>query len=230
MTDQVVSMATPLKDFSYTVCYYTEMNFQSNENPCNDNNRVSVVLIVAISALSYRIIQCMRQGYDKGEYFCTPYFLNTMKYATSLITAILAFQYRLQQGQANSILPAWLVFAGISTIYSYAWDIKMDWGLLEKNDRHPLLRKYLTFEPRRNYYIVCVSNLLMRLVWTMTLSPSIATFFGNANIFTLITGMIEILRRGIWNLLRVEKEHLVNCGDFKAVPDTTEIENKLTRA
>lgn len=35
--------------------------------------------------------------------------------------------------------------------------------------------------------------------------------------------MIEIFRRGIWNLLRVEKEHLQNCGDFKAVPDTTEI-------
>lgn len=63
----------------------------------------------------------------------------------------------------------------------------------------------------------------MRLAWTMTLSPNIAQFFGNANIFTLITGMIEILRRGIWNLLRVEKQHLVNCGDFKAVPDTTVI-------
>ncbi len=33
--------------------------------------------------------------------------------------------------------------------------------------------------------------------------------------------MIEIFRRGVWNLLRVEKEHLQNCGDFKAVPDTT---------
>jgi hypothetical protein len=27
MTDQAVSMAVPLKDFSYTICYYTEMNF-----------------------------------------------------------------------------------------------------------------------------------------------------------------------------------------------------------
>jgi len=79
----------------------------------------------------------------------------------------------------------------------------MDWGLLQKNDRHPYLRKYLNFEPKRNYYIIMISNLIMRLSWTMTLSPSIATIFGNANIFTLITGMIEICRRGIWNLLRV---------------------------
>ncbi len=143
-----------------------------------------------------------------------------MKYAASLITAILAFQYRLG---GSHILPFWLLFAAISTIYSYIWDLKMDWNLLQKNDRHPYLRKYLTFEPQRNYYIICISNLLMRLVWIMTLSPSIASFFGNANIFTLITGMIEIFRRGVWNLLRVEKEHLQNCGDFKAVPDTTEI-------
>jgi hypothetical protein len=27
MSDQAVSMAVPLKDFSYTICYYTEMNF-----------------------------------------------------------------------------------------------------------------------------------------------------------------------------------------------------------
>ena len=66
MTDQAVSMVVPLKDFSYTVCYYTEMNFQSTENPCNETNRISVVLIVVVSALSYRIIQCIRQGYDKG--------------------------------------------------------------------------------------------------------------------------------------------------------------------
>jgi hypothetical protein len=103
------------------------------------------------------------------------------------------------------MLAAWLVCAAISTIYSYMWDLKMDWALLEKNDRNPFLRKYLTFEPRRNYYIIVVSNLVMRFAWTMTLSPNIATFFGNANIFTLIAGMIEILRRGIWNLLRVEK-------------------------
>lgn len=79
----------------------------------------------------------------------------------------------------------------------------MDWALLQKNDRHKFLRKYLSFEPARNYYIVMISNLILRLSWILTLSPSIVELFGNANIFTLVTGMLEILRRGIWNLLRV---------------------------
>lgn len=131
----------------------------------------------------------------------TPFFFNTLKYGASLVTSVLAFLYKLNP----NILPAWLLFAAISTIYSYVWDLKMDWGLLQKNDRHPYLRKYINFEPQRNYYIIIISNLIMRFAWTMTISPSIATFFGNGNIFTLITGMIEIFRRGIWNLLRVEK-------------------------
>jgi hypothetical protein len=34
MTDQVVSLVTPLKDFAYTVCYYTEIDFTTDVNPC----------------------------------------------------------------------------------------------------------------------------------------------------------------------------------------------------
>lgn len=50
-----------------------------------------------------------------------------------------------------------------------------------------------------------VTNFLMRCSWTLTLSPSIAAYFGNSALLTLVTGSIEIIRRGIWNLLRVEK-------------------------
>ncbi len=127
MTDQLVSMVTPVKDFAYTICYYKDIDFSKTDNPCKDSNIASVVLIVAVGALSFRMIQCMRQGYDKGEYFATPFFLNTIKYGLSVITAVLSFQYRLG---VQNILPAWLVFAAISTIYSYIWDLKMDWNLL----------------------------------------------------------------------------------------------------
>jgi hypothetical protein len=36
-------------------------------------------------------------------------------------------------------------------------------------------------------------------------------------LFSLLTGSLEILRRGLWNLLRVEKEHLANCAEFSAI-------------
>lgn len=66
MTDQLVSMVTPVKDFAYTICYYKDVDFSKTDNPCKDSNIASVVLIVAVGALSFRMIQCIRQGYDKG--------------------------------------------------------------------------------------------------------------------------------------------------------------------
>jgi hypothetical protein len=66
-------------------------------------------------------------------------------------------------------------------------------------------------------------NFIMRLSWMLTISPNIALIFGNSSLLTLVSGSIEIVRRGIWNLLRVEKEHINNCVQFKAIPDMTSI-------
>lgn len=125
---------------------------------------------------------------------------NTFKYIASLIASVLAYVYNLGYPK---LLGVWIMASAISTIYSYFWDLKYDWGLLEPNAKNWLLRKYLTFEPKRNYYIVIVSNFIMRLSWMMTISPSIALYFGNSQLLTFVTGSIEIMRRGIWNLLRV---------------------------
>jgi hypothetical protein len=40
MTDQVVSLVTPLKDFAYTICYYTQIDFHTDKNPCSKNSKV----------------------------------------------------------------------------------------------------------------------------------------------------------------------------------------------
>jgi hypothetical protein len=141
-------------------------------------------------------------GYQEGKFFMTTYMANAIKFFVSLVTAILSYVYNL--GYPN-LLGIWIITSFASTIYSYYWDLKYDWVLLEPNCKYWLLRKYITFEPKRNYYIVIVANFIMRLSWMMTISPNVALYFGNSSLLTLITGAIEIIRRGIWNLLRVEK-------------------------
>ena len=37
---------------------------------------------------------------------------------------------------------------------------------------------------------------------------------------------VEIIRRFIWNFIRVELEHLHNCAELKAVPDYTSFERE----
>jgi xenotropic and polytropic retrovirus receptor 1 len=209
MTDQWISMATPLRDVAYTACYYTNLNFDLiSVNPCKSKNTFEVVLLVVLIVQAYRIMQCIRMGYQEGKYIMTPHMANTLKYILSLASAVISYVYNLGY---THLLWLWVVISVISTLYSYMYDLKMAWGLLETNSKNWLLRKYLTFESKRNYYLVIAVNFLMRFSWTLTLSPSIAAYFGNPSLLTLVTGCIEIIRRGIWNLLRLEKEHLKNC-------------------
>lgn len=133
----ILSFSVPLKDLQYTICYYTTLNFEKDDGSCKDHKQYSSVLIVVVLGLSMAILQCFRQAYDTGKFLMTPYFINTLKYAVSLTTALLAFQYKLG---ASSIQSAWLLFAVISTLFLHGWDVVMDWNLLQKNSKHPFLR------------------------------------------------------------------------------------------
>lgn len=206
MTDQLISLITPFRDFAYTICYYINLtdegSVNSRSNTCNSAKRFEVVFMVGAIAYFFRIVQCMRQGYDKGSYFCELEFLNTIKYAFSLITLTLSFLWKAGD---DTIFNVWIVFACLSTLYSYIWDLKVDWALFEKNSPHRFLRKNLCY-PYQAYYVIIVVNFLLRIVWVGTLSQSIANnAFGSPQIFSLVTGVLEIFRRGIWNMLRVER-------------------------
>lgn len=98
MTDQLVSLVTPFKDFAYTICYYQNIDFSSSfsveDNYCSASTRIEVVFVIGAIAYSYRAIQCIRQGIGKGKYFFTPEFFNTIKYLSSLVTLVLSYEYK----------------------------------------------------------------------------------------------------------------------------------------
>lgn len=96
-----------------------------------------MVLIVTVFASLLKILQCIRQGYDKGKYFMTPFFFNSIKFFFIAATAVLAFLYKLG---SSKIQAAWILFAIITTFFAAAWDIKIDWDLLKNNPKHPFLR------------------------------------------------------------------------------------------
>ena len=62
-----------------------------------------------------------------------------------------------------------------------------------------------------------ILNLILRTTWMLSISPNIINFFGRPELFLFVIGALEIFRRGLWNFFRVEREHLANLGQFKAV-------------
>jgi hypothetical protein len=100
----------------------------------------------------------------------------------------------------------------------FYWDIKNDWGLLQKSRKNLFLRDDLCYGTAKVYYCIVVIDFVLIVSWILTLSPSIVASFNILpGVFSLLTGSLEIIRRGIWNLLRVEKEHIANCAEFRAV-------------
>lgn len=88
----------------------------------------------------------------------------------SLITLVLSFVWK--NGNQN-MFAAWLTFTIASTIYSYTWDLKVDWALLDCKSKYRLLRPKLFYSSPKFYYIAMILNLVLRLAWALTLSPNI---------------------------------------------------------
>ena len=70
------------------------------------------------------------------------------------------------RGFSAKVLGAWILLIVCATLYSYTWDILIDFRL-----QFCLLRPTLTY-PRPFYYWALVSNFIMRCLWVLTISPA----------------------------------------------------------
>jgi len=97
------------------------------------------------------------------------------------------------------------VFGVIYSVCTSSWDILMDWSLLKRNCKYPLLRNELVFESVWPvYYFALISNVILRFAWVIYLIPSPASM----TLKVFIIALLEVLRRFQWNFYRLENEHL----------------------
>lgn len=65
--------------------------------------------------------------------------INFGKYMFSILASSLSFTVKKLHENGSDLeskfFVAWLVVAGITTLYSYIWDLKKDWGLLEPGQK-----------------------------------------------------------------------------------------------
>ncbi|XP_029308881.1 xenotropic and polytropic retrovirus receptor 1 homolog isoform X4 [Cottoperca gobio] len=109
----------------------------------------------------------------------------------------------------------------VSSCYTLVWDLKMDWGLFDRNaGENTFLREEIVYPHKAYYYSAIVEDVLLRFSWTLTVSLSTVTGLdGISDILATILAPMEVFRRFVWNFFRLENEHLNNCGEFRAVRD-----------
>jgi len=122
----------------------------------------------------------------------------------------------------------WLIFKILSTIDSSYWDTFKDWGLFEVSFDSTRRRLEITKTDRYSPLNAAISvlNFLLRAAfilnfWMFTNAGIYGANF-NREMSIFFLSVIEIYRRGQWNILRMENEHLTNVGNYRATKDIPE--------
>ncbi|XP_015515100.1 solute carrier family 53 member 1 [Neodiprion pinetum] len=221
--DQLNSLSTVFLDFHFLICFYITNGdwFEAGDTQqCLSGSYIVRPILNCLPAW-FRFAQCIRRYRDSKEAF--PHLVNAGKYATTFLVVITNTLRTFHAGEYTNHwdspwLWLWVVSSLINSIYSYTWDIKMDWGLLDSNaGENRFLREEIVYSTGF-YYFAIIEDFLLRFVWVATY---IVTQYGyvQSELMTSIVATLEVFRRFIWNFFRLENEHLNNCGKFRAVRD-----------
>lgn len=227
--DVLTSLVKPGIDIAYSLCFlftglFLDKTLSDNDagNVCLNSFALTRVLTPIISALPLwlRMLQCLRRYHDTHERF--PHMVNAGKYATAS-SVVLVGVFHASMAKAGGVeQAAWVITLSGSTLYSYFWDVLMDWDLWKKN--HSRLRQDLIYPNRAFYYVAIVLDLFFRFAWALTFVPTDASPFGVwfHQALNPVSAGCEIVRRGVWALIRVENEHLTQITSFQRLHDASE--------
>jgi hypothetical protein len=293
--DILTSLVKVMVDMAYGACYALSGEALlplEAQGACADSRLLSSGLTPVILAgpTFLRLCQNLRKYYDDPRQR-HPSLTNALKYLCSLSVSLLGVFHK-EFGSLHfsaAGMPrfqlAWLSLYVLSVLYSFAWDVFVDWGLGARARTLPAsaggllaaaavaapsatgealekaraqrgagasaasqelgitrlraepaiaerriacgLREHLLYRSPALYYFVIVADLFGRFGFLYTLVPKDARLGGNivlAQTFFVAIGPfvagIEVLRRGMWSLLRLENQQLGNGPDRPRTTDS----------
>lgn len=158
------------------------------------------------------------------------HMLNAIKYSTSLWPLIVSAYQKVvaTEEEKETLDKVLIVLFAINSTYSLAWDIIMDWGMMQNPQgmmpescaggsmgatagskplscAHSVLRPRLRFGASTSIAILLI-DMVLRYSWLLRFWET--DLFPNPDIYILCTQFLEAIRRSLWNLLRVEWENI----------------------
>ncbi|XP_028178066.1 xenotropic and polytropic retrovirus receptor 1 [Ostrinia furnacalis] len=224
LADQWNSFANAFLDFHYLIAFYVAGGDWFSVNNAFETQRWYIVTraVVNIVPAWTRFWQCLRRYRDSREAF--PHLVNAGKYSTTFFVVLFATLRGIYSDQYtdpydNPFLYAWFACQLVSSLYTYTWDVKMDWGLFScgPNAENKFLREEIVYSPGF-YYFAIVEDFVLRFIWTASFVLTENKLVGAETMISILAPL-EVFRRFIWNFFRLENEHLNNCGKFRAVRD-----------
>jgi EXS family len=162
---------------------------------------------------------------------------NALKYTTSIFPLCLSAFQKTASRQLEKDLEVYLVFLLVlNSTFALYWDVVMDWGMYQSNPikiafcggpspqkqsyytqyqyhpkttsvscSHTIMRPRLRFGTAMSALIL-ITDVILRFSWMLRFGNKM--LFPSQDSFVLCTQFLEVFRRAMWNLLRVEWENL----------------------
>lgn len=177
---------------------------------------------------------------------------NALKYASSVPVILLSAIQRKASMYINEkgaiprtwymdeimIFKLWIFFVFMNSMYSFWWDISMDWNLisvtfttvetddhkrasLQSSKRNILptiyIRRQLYFSQSYYYITAIIVDFLLRMTWSFKLSSLVYLRQLESSLFML--QLLEIVRRWMWTIFRMESEGVRRL--YQSLPTST---------
>lgn len=160
LADQLNSLVTALMDFQFLTCFYiTNGDWLSagDSRQCMEDDFIIRPIVNCLPAW-FRFAQCLRRYHDSKEAF--PHLVNAGKYSTTFMVVIFATLKNFHAKNYadtfdNPYTYCWLISAFVSSCYALTWDLKMDWGLFDKNaGENTFLREEIVYSSSVSHLIL----------------------------------------------------------------------------
>jgi hypothetical protein len=219
--DQLTSMSDFLFDMQFVFCIYPTTFVPQLKEICDFSYQMGLPLLNMLPIIS-RLLQCLRRYYDSKD---VNQLANAGKYLSTVMAICATYVHKrvMTQPLFEDVSTAWLIIWFTiniwSTLYKYVWDVVMDWGLFRVTDtKYKLLRKNLLYSPIW-YYVAMIQNFAIRTLWLWLffLRFYISSAIWDSQFIMFGMAFAELFRRFVWNIFRLENEHLNNADKFRAV-------------
>ena len=233
--DVLTSFVKPLTDLSISACFFLTFEWAKPshaQGACADSPLFSQLVAPLLCALPLwcRFMQCLRVYHDTRKR--SPALPNALKYAvahTVIIFGVLHPNELNPVGDTDDrthprvwLQAAWVFSYFGSTLYTFAWDVYVDWRLVDGR-KWCALRQRRMFRNRTWYYLAIAADFVLRFGWTATLVPGTQPIPGLPYLDNSywwvqpVVAVAELCRRGMWAVFRLEAEHLHNTEGFRRV-------------
>ena len=203
----------------YLIYCYDYCATRDDYSQCSSSKSHLMGIISAIPNW-LRSLQCWRRFLDSGDWF--PHIPNGFKYLLGVFSQLALMVYRLHPLNMKA-KRAFIFIAIANSIITALWDIILDFSLLQSWDKNTFglrktlllcksknweTNKYKSWKEKSFYYLAIFEDIVLRFSWVVYfIFPKEIQQNAMTSIFI---AFMEIFRRFIWIILRVENLQVTN--------------------